>query len=205
MNPTIQTPPMPPRRSTFITVLAWCMIVAGVVGVPFSVFFVILVLGMSYATQESDPVFCAIMVFGPVLLLATGILLLKRRRPAWRASPGVPAPEAQSQWTTGIPAGHMPTVRETRGRGALIVAILVMAALAAFMAWIVTSHVSSGETKLPAKRASLQRTISRDREPVSYWASISIYSLIGLGSAGLALWGCREAWRLRGGAGSAGN
>ena len=50
------------------------MVIVGIIGLPVSVIFVVIVLGKSYATQNSDPIFCTIMVLGPVMLLLAALL-----------------------------------------------------------------------------------------------------------------------------------
>lgn len=86
-NDALRTPPMNPPslpsalrkpRLAFITVLAWFTMLVGLIGLPVSFFFVVIVVGKSYATQNSDPIFCLIMVFGPAILLAAGFGLYKR-------------------------------------------------------------------------------------------------------------------------------
>ena len=89
-------------------------------------------------------------------------------------------------------------MRDTKGTVALCVASAVLLGIAACMAWTVTRHIHQGETRLPSKHPSLQRTILRNQEPVSFWAAISVYSVISLGCGSLGLWCCRETWRLCG-------
>ncbi|MEQ1748565.1 MAG: hypothetical protein ABL974_04040 [Prosthecobacter sp.] len=84
-----------------------------------------------------------------------------------------------------------PTVTSQQ-RAALAAAILIMAGIATGMGWLVTNGIGRGETYMPSKRASLQRVISRQHEPASFWAALTVYALIGLGSGGLALWGVRQ-------------
>ena len=88
-------------------------------------------------------------------------------------------------------------MREARPMSALLLAIVLMSGIAAIMGVIVTRGWQTGETRLPLKQASLQRIISKEKEPAMFFTAMSLYALLGVGSAGLALWGCREAWRLR--------
>jgi hypothetical protein len=76
---------------------------------------------------------------------------------------------------------------------ALFVAILL--ALAGGMGWLVKTGLEKDTTWLPIKRASLQRSVSRQAEPATYWLAIGVYSIAGLGAAGLALWMLRESFR----------
>ena len=72
----------------------------------------------------------------------------------------------------------MKAMRESQGNAALGIAIAGMFGIATFMAWIVTTHARKGETRLPSNQSSLQRTISRDREPALFWTAITVYALI---------------------------
>jgi len=76
---------------------------------------------------------------------------------------------------------------------ALIIAILLV--LTGGMGWLVKSGLDRETTWLPMKRASMQRTVSRQAEPATFWLAIGIYSIAGLGAGGLALWMLREAFR----------
>ena len=82
-------PPLPPKvspqtpaklRSLFVTVLAWLMMLIGVVGLPISFITVLMIVAHSYGTNNSDPVGFITVVLGPPTLLATGFGLLRRWR-----------------------------------------------------------------------------------------------------------------------------
>lgn len=88
-------------------------------------------------------------------------------------------------------------MREARSMSALLLAIALLFGLAAIMGVIVTRGWQTGETRLPLKQASLMRVVSKEEEPAMFATAISIYALLGAGSARLVVWGCREAWRLR--------
>lgn len=60
-------------------VLAWFMIMAGILGLPVSALFLLALAGKSYATREVHFLFCSIMLLGPAALLLTGLGLRKRR------------------------------------------------------------------------------------------------------------------------------
>ncbi|MEK7950986.1 hypothetical protein [Luteolibacter soli] len=85
------------------------------------------------------------------------------------------------------------TTQQQWGALALFVAILL--ALAAGMGWLVKSGLERETTWFPAKRASMQRTVTKQAEPTTYWISISLYAAIGLSSGGLALWMLKEGLR----------
>jgi hypothetical protein len=76
---------------------------------------------------------------------------------------------------------------------ALVIAILL--ALTGGMGGLVKSGLERETTWLPMKRASMQRAVSRQAEPATYWLAIGIYSIAGLGAGGLALWMLREGLR----------
>ena len=82
-------PPIPPTASTetpakprslFVTVLAWLMMVIGLIGLPISFISGLMVAAHSYGTNTSDPVGFITVVLGPPILLATGFGLLRRWR-----------------------------------------------------------------------------------------------------------------------------
>ncbi len=66
--------------------------------------------------------------------------------------------------------------------------IVIFLGLAAGMFWLVGDGLGKGVTRLPNKRASQSRGVSRDQEPVMFWFSISLYAAIGAGSSFAAVW-----------------
>jgi hypothetical protein len=99
-------------------------------------------------------------------------------------SPG-PVPAASPALPTTTP----------RQWGALALFVAILLALAGGMGWLVKTGLENDATWLPVKRASLQRTVHREAEPTTYWLAIGVYSIVGLGAGGLALWMLREAFR----------
>ncbi|RYD48806.1 MAG: hypothetical protein EOP83_26015 [Verrucomicrobiaceae bacterium] len=79
--------------------------------------------------------------------------------------------------------------------GALAVFVAILLTLAGGMGWLVKNGLERETTWLPMKRASMQRTVSRQAEPATYWLGMGIYSIAGLGAGGLALWMLCEAIR----------
>lgn len=77
-------------------------------------------------------------------------------------------------------------------RRALLLAVALVLAIAVGMAWLVGNGLRKGETYLPVRRASQQRSVSRSMEPALFWVSIGLYSAIGVGTLGLAGWGIRQ-------------
>lgn len=80
---------------------------------------------------------------------------------------------------------------------AMAAVILILIGVAGGMGWLVVQGISQGETKMPSKHASHRRVLKREEEPVSFWAALGVYGLVGLGSGVWAGWFVREAWRLR--------
>lgn len=80
---------------------------------------------------------------------------------------------------------------------AMAAVILVLMGVSGGMGWMVAQGISRGETKMPSKYASHRRVLKREEEPVSFWAALGVYGLVGLGSGVGAGWFGREAWRLK--------
>lgn len=98
--------------------------------------------------------------------------------------------------TPVLPVTQPQPLRATREqRRALVVVIFLLLGISGGMGWLVASGLASNATYFPAKRASQQRTVMRNAEPVMFWASISIYSAIGLATGAMALWCIRERLR----------
>jgi hypothetical protein len=80
---------------------------------------------------------------------------------------------------------------------AMAAVILVLIGVSGGMGLMVMRGVSQGETVMPSKLASHRRELTREEEPVSFWAVLGVYGLVGLGSGVWAGWFLREAWRLK--------
>ena len=102
------------------------------------------------------------------------------------APPSPPRPVA-------APAGRRPT--PPAGNRTLIGVVVGIFLLAALMAWLVATGLASGETRLPLKRQSLRRVVTRAQEPATYWLSISVYAVVGAGALWLGVLGARAARR----------
>lgn len=101
-----------------------------------------------------------------------------RSAPLMRAAaPIIPQKEPASRWL------------------ALWVMVILFLGLACGMCWLVNDGVRKGETVLPMKRATLRRGVSRENDPATFWCSIGLYALVGVGASGFALWLTREALR----------
>jgi len=79
--------------------------------------------------------------------------------------------------------------RQPRG---LLLAIIALLAFAGGMGWLVQSGIRKGETFCPATTGSHRRVVSRSEKPALFWVSIELYSLLGSGTLGLALWSIQE-------------
>lgn len=87
------------------------------------------------------------------------------------------------------PAPGAVTVRTAPKQwGALALTVAILLGIAGGMGWLVKSGLERDATWLPTKRASTQRVVERQSEPATYWLSIGIYAVIGVGAGGLALW-----------------
>lgn len=82
----IASPPSPPPRSSFVTVLAWLLIATSALLVPVSVLSLLMLLARSYGTASATLSGFLAVVVAPPAALATGIGLLRRRRWAWYAT-----------------------------------------------------------------------------------------------------------------------
>ncbi len=273
------TPPPPPqtrRRSVIVTLLAWVMMVTGVVGLPISFITALMFITKSYGTANAGFIDSCVVILGPfvvicagfglwrrwwwgltgtlavvvilmvvqagqlmegpaegfiyisktgektrmgavpnlhswpILLLCAGTLvklLTRGVRREFSSDASAPPVQPGTAHDFGIapPSTHTipPVPRLVHGpatakqRAALLAVIIILLGIAGGMSWLVVRGLQRGETAMPSRRASLQRAILQQEEPTSYWAALSVYTLIGLGSGAAALWATREAWHLR--------
>lgn len=97
------------------------------------------------------------------------------------------------------PRANRPVAPRTeQGRGALLLAVLLLFALAGAMGWVSVRGLSTGVTHLPLRQASLRRPVERQQESATFWLAIGMYSALGIGALTLGLLGARE-WRRMGG------
>jgi hypothetical protein len=80
---------------------------------------------------------------------------------------------------------------------ALILWIVGCLAISGFMGWLVVKGLRSGETWLPSKQASHRRVILREKEPASFYVSLSLYGGVGLGALGFGVWLARQGRNAR--------
>lgn len=80
-------------------------------------------------------------------------------------------------------------------RSSLLLVAFILLGIACGMGWLAKGGLDKGTTYFPSKRASLQRSVSRELEPVTFWFAVALYSSIGLGTGGVAIWLVREAVR----------
>ncbi len=102
------------------------------------------------------------------------------------------------------PAGDARELRlsgaTTSQRAALVAAIALLIGIAVGAGWMVVRGIRTGTTVLPVQRATLQRPVSRDREPITFWFAIGVLGLAATGAGGLALLAVREGLRSSDGA-----
>jgi hypothetical protein len=120
-----------------------------------------------------------------------------------RSVPGGPWTES----TRGIPSSSDVPPRRSSPAGAtpeeqknprgLSVAIIALLAVTGGMGWLVQNGIGKGETFFPAKTGSQQRTVSRSEKPALFWTSIGLYTILGSGTLGLALWSIRKGFKGR--------
>jgi hypothetical protein len=110
----------------------------------------------------------------PLLQPASGVILSGPRVPVSRP---------------GASVTHQPVGRSTSP--AVWLVLVVLFGLSGFMFWLVKAGLGKGETFFPSKLASQRRSVSRAADPVMFWTSISLYAAVGIGSAGLGIWGIK--------------
>ena len=96
-----------------------------------------------------------------------------------------------------VPSTPNPPLSKTTPKqiAALGLVILVFLSLASGMFGLVNDGIQRGETYFPAKRPTQRRSVSRQQEPKTFWASLGIYAFIGAGASGLALWFIQQGWK----------
>ena len=143
-------PPPTPARSTFVTVLAWVVIVLSALALPISGITCLMIIAKSYGTQTSDLLgFFQIVILPPVCLVI-GIGLLRRRWRAWFCFVALlfvmaaiclfqvvrgPGPEKVSYSPSGVKTTVMATSTESAQTGLLLWAALI--------AWMLSPHVKA--------------------------------------------------------------
>lgn len=111
-------------------------------------------------------------------------------------SPGVAAPNP-----IALRPSHRTVATARPGRPkpnmALPIAVTVLLAVTVCMGWLVGSGLSKGETYFPTKHVTQRRVVIRQEEPATFWACLGLYSALGAGTLGLAVWLLRESFRQR--------
>ena len=103
-------------------------------------------------------------------------------------APSAAAATAQGAWVNEHTSRIAGTARELR---ALAIAVALLLALAAVAAWMVLHGIQTGDTWQPGARASQWHAVARADSPLSFWASIAIYAVVGIASLVFALLGVR--------------
>ena len=104
---------------------------------------------------------------------------------------GAPPPAPPS--TPPRPSAPPSRAAPPAGHRTLLAVVAGLFLLAALMGWLVATGVARGETRLPLKRQSLRRPVTRAAEPATYWLSISVYAAVGTGLLWLGVLGARAA------------
>lgn len=121
------------------------------------------------------------------------------RAPDYEYAHGGDVPRSAS--ASPSPPGHGALPAATRQqKAALSAAIALLLAIAAGAGWCAVDGMRRGVTVLPIARATLQRPVTRDREPATFALAIAVYGGASAGAGGLAALALRAALRLRGGA-----
>lgn len=112
--------------------------------------------------------------------------------------PQTPTPPAARPFVTITETSSrvMIEIKHRPRRYALPLVITLLAAIAVGTGWFVQHSLSTGKTYFPSKRATSTRHVFRAQEPIHYWASVALYSIVSLGSFGLATLAAREALRI---------
>jgi hypothetical protein len=108
----------------------------------------------------------------------------------------------QTSSGTAVPATFphaLPTkdIVTAKQHAAMWTVILILVAITSTMGWLVLRGIERGETVMPSKHASLQRTLTRKQEPASFWGALSVYTLIGFSTGAGSLWFIRLTWRMK--------
>ncbi len=102
-----------------------------------------------------------------------------------------------SSATAVIPALPAKEIVTGKQHAALWTVILILLVITSAMGWLVVRGIERDETVMPSKHASRQRTLSRNQAPASFWAALSVYTLVGLSTGAGSLWLIRMAWRIK--------
>lgn len=111
---------------------------------------------------------------------------------------GQPAPAATASRPPPAGPPQRPLAvepRRPRLNTAVGIAVTVLLAVSVATGGLVGHGLIADETFLPIKRATLQRVVVRQEEPVAFWMSLGLYSALGIGTLGAAVWLLRETVR----------
>ena len=108
-----------------------------------------------------------------------------------------PLPPIRSQPLPPQLIALIPRAREFRSALILLLTAAALLCVTGAMIWRVGNGLDRGEIPLPTKTTSQARTISRQQEPALFFVSVGIYSVLGLGTLGLAVWGLKVAFQPR--------
>lgn len=110
--------------------------------------------------------------------------------PAGTTPKAVP-PRPTNHSVAAFRPGHL------KSAAALWVTVAALLVATAGLGWLAGSGLSAGKVLFPSKRATERRVVTRLDEPVTFWISLGLYSTLGVGTLGAAIWLLRESFRQR--------
>ncbi len=171
--------------------------------------------GVLVTTIGSNPSTHLLPLAACLLLLVP--LLTRRARTAFMpvqataatraAAPGV-APSGNSEHAqpmaaamapraaTALRNAATPAAHHAQGMRAVYLVLALLVGTAGGAGWMVVDGVRTEETWFPSARPSHSRTVARADEPVNYWLSLGLYTLVAGGALAGTAWLVRNApWR----------
>jgi hypothetical protein len=73
-------------------------------------------------------------------------------------------------------------------RWAVVVALICLLGFSVWMGWLVKDGLDSGAVRDVIRRASLRQAVVREDSPVRFWFLITVYGVVGLGTAGFGVY-----------------
>jgi hypothetical protein len=114
----------------------------------------------------------------------------------WGIHPGAAAPATAPPQPERL-SPRSPTAHQHQGRGALFLAVVLLAAFGLTMAWMVAIAIIGGETPFPARAHWLRRPVVRADEPAMFWVATGLYATLSAGTLILGALGVRAGRRLK--------
>jgi hypothetical protein len=103
-----------------------------------------------------------------------------------------PAPQA----ATAHRNAATPAAQRAQGMQAVYLVLALLVGTAGGAGWMLVDGLRTDETWFPGARPSYSRTVARADEPVNYWLSLGLYTLVAGGALAGTAWLVRNAtWR----------